>query len=123
MVAYLGSHKKARDSVLFSCPFSPIRQKRPFFWLTTPYFPLMDVFLSLKEHDPDKYTSMLFEGTLKEYLLTENERISGRIWDLTQELAKQNDINERQSLIQKLHSDLSINPDMRTVDSIGGVNT
>ena len=33
----------------------------------------------LKEHDPDRYTSMLFEGTLKEYLLTENERISSRI--------------------------------------------
>ena len=23
----------------------------------------------LKEHDPDKYTSLLFEGTLKQYLL------------------------------------------------------
>ena len=48
----------------------------------------------LKEHDPDRYTSMLFEGTLKEYLLTENERISSRIWDLTRELAEQNGVNE-----------------------------
>ena len=48
----------------------------------------------LKEHDPDRYTSMLFEGTLKEYLLTENERISSRIWDLTQELAAQNGVTE-----------------------------
>ena len=48
----------------------------------------------LKEHDPDRYTSMLFEGTLKEYLLTENERISTRIWDLTQKLAAQNGVTE-----------------------------
>ncbi len=48
----------------------------------------------LKEHDPDRYTSMLFEGTLKEYLLIENERISNRIWDLTQELAGQNGVTE-----------------------------
>ena len=48
----------------------------------------------LKEHDPDRYTSMLFEGTLKEYLLIENERISSRIWDLTQELAGQNGVTE-----------------------------
>ena len=48
----------------------------------------------LKEHDPDRYTSMLFEGTLKEYLLIENERISSRIWDLTQELAAQNGVTE-----------------------------
>ena len=48
----------------------------------------------LKEHDPDRYTSMLFEGTLKEYLLTENERISSRILDLTQELAAQNGVTE-----------------------------
>ena len=48
----------------------------------------------LKEHDPDRYTSMLFEGTLKEYLLIENERISSRIWDLTQELAEQNGVTE-----------------------------
>jgi len=48
----------------------------------------------LKEHDPDRYTSMLFEGTLKEYLLTENERISSRIWDLTMELAEQNGVTE-----------------------------
>ena len=27
----------------------------------------------LKEHDPDKYTSLLFEGTLKEYLLAQDE--------------------------------------------------
>ena len=48
----------------------------------------------LKEHDPDKYTSLLFEGTLKEYLLAQDEYISGRIWDLTMELAKQNDVSE-----------------------------
>lgn len=48
----------------------------------------------LKEYDPDRYTSMLFEGTLKEYLLIENERISSRIWDLTQELATQNGVTE-----------------------------
>lgn len=48
----------------------------------------------LKEHDPDKYTSLLFEGTLKEYLLAQDKYISGRIWDLTMELAKQNDVNE-----------------------------
>ena len=48
----------------------------------------------LKEHDPDKYTSLLFEGTLKEYLLAQDEYISGRIWDLAMELAKQNGVNE-----------------------------
>ena len=48
----------------------------------------------LKEHDPDKYTSLLFEGTLKDYLLAQDEYISGRIWDLTMELAKQNGVNE-----------------------------
>ena len=48
----------------------------------------------LKEHDPDRYTSMLFEGTLKEYLLIENERISSRIWDRTQELAAQSGVTE-----------------------------
>ena len=48
----------------------------------------------LKEHDPDKYTSLLFEGTLKEYLLAQDEYISGRIWDLTMELAKRNGVNE-----------------------------
>lgn len=48
----------------------------------------------LKEHDPDKYTSLLFEGTLKQYLLAQDEYISGRIWDLTMELARQNDVNE-----------------------------
>ena len=48
----------------------------------------------LKEHDPDRCTPMLFEGTVKEYLLTENERISSHIWDLTQELAAQNGVTE-----------------------------
>ena len=48
----------------------------------------------LKEHDPDKYTSLLFEGTLKQYLLTQDEYNSGRIWDLTMELAKKNGVNE-----------------------------
>ena len=48
----------------------------------------------LKEHDPDKYTSLLFEGTLKEYLLSQDEYISERIWDLTMELAKKNGVNE-----------------------------
>ena len=48
----------------------------------------------LKEHDPDKYTSLLFEGTLKEYLLAQDEYISERIWDLTMELAKKNGVNE-----------------------------
>ena len=48
----------------------------------------------LKEHDSDKYTSLLFEGTLKDYLLAQDEYISGRIWDLTMELAKQNGVNE-----------------------------
>ena len=48
----------------------------------------------LKEYDPDKYTSLLFEGTLKEYLLSQDEYISGRIWDLTMELAKKNGVNE-----------------------------
>ena len=33
----------------------------------------------LKEHDPDRYISMLFEDALREYLLTENEQISSRI--------------------------------------------
>ncbi|MBR6039746.1 MAG: TnpV protein [Clostridia bacterium] len=48
----------------------------------------------LKEHDSDKYTSLLFEGTLKDYLLAQDEYISGRIWDLTMELAKKNSVNE-----------------------------
>ncbi|MDO4836054.1 MAG: TnpV protein [Clostridia bacterium] len=48
----------------------------------------------LKEHDPDKYTSLLFEGTLKDYLLTQDEYISERIWDLTLELAKKSGVNE-----------------------------
>ena len=37
---------------------------------------------------------MLFEGTLRDFLLTENERISSRIWELTQELAEQKGVNE-----------------------------
>ncbi|MBR3382084.1 MAG: TnpV protein [Clostridia bacterium] len=48
----------------------------------------------LKEHDPDKYTSLLFEGTLKEYLPAQDEYISERIWDLTLELAKKSGVNE-----------------------------
>ena len=52
----------------------------------------------LKEHDPDKYTSLLFEGTLKEYLLAQDEYISERIWDLTMELAKKNGVNEELKL-------------------------
>lgn len=48
----------------------------------------------IKEHDLDKYTSLLLEGTLKQYLLAQDEYISGRIWDLTMELAKQNGVNE-----------------------------
>ena len=48
----------------------------------------------LKEHDSDKYTSLLFEGTLKDYLLAQDEYISGRIWDLTMELARKNGVNE-----------------------------
>ena len=48
----------------------------------------------LKEHDPDRYTSLLFEGTLKEYLLSQDEYISERIWDLTMEFAKKNGVNE-----------------------------
>ena len=48
----------------------------------------------LKEHDPDRYTSLLFEGTLKEYLLAQDEYISECIWDLTMELAKKNGVNE-----------------------------
>lgn len=48
----------------------------------------------LKEHDPDRYTSLLFEGTLKEYLLAQDEYISRRIWDLTMELAKKNGVNK-----------------------------
>ena len=47
-----------------------------------------------KEHDPDKYTSLLFERTLKEYLLAQDEYISERIWDLTMELAKKSGVNE-----------------------------
>ena len=48
----------------------------------------------LKEHDPDRYTSMLFEGTLRDYLLAQDEYISGRIWDLAMELAKKNGVTE-----------------------------
>lgn len=48
----------------------------------------------LKEHDSDKYTSLLFEGTLKEYLLAQDVYISERIWDLTLKLAKKNGVNE-----------------------------
>ena len=48
----------------------------------------------LKEHDPDKYTSLLFEGTLKQYLLAQDVYISERIWDLTLKLAKKNGVNE-----------------------------
>lgn len=48
----------------------------------------------LKEHDSDKYASLLFEGTLKQYLLAQDEYISGRIWDLTMELAKKKGFNE-----------------------------
>ena len=48
----------------------------------------------LKEHDPDRCTSLLFEGTLKEYLLAQDEYISERIWDLTMELAKKNGVSE-----------------------------
>lgn len=52
----------------------------------------------LKEHDSDKYTSLLFEGTLKDYLLAQDEYISERIWDLTLELAKKNGVNEELKL-------------------------
>lgn len=48
----------------------------------------------LKEHDPDKYTSLLFKGTLKDYLLVQDKYISRRIWDLTMELARKNGVNE-----------------------------
>lgn len=47
----------------------------------------------LKEHDPDKYTSLLFEGTLKQYLLAQDVYISERIWYLTLKLAKKNGVN------------------------------
>ena len=48
----------------------------------------------LKEHDLDKYTPLLFEGTLKEYLLAQDEYISERVWDLTLDLAKKSGVNE-----------------------------
>jgi hypothetical protein len=48
----------------------------------------------IKEHDPDKYTSLLFEGMLKQYLLAQDEYISERIWNLTLELAKKSGVDE-----------------------------
>ncbi len=44
----------------------------------------------LKEHDPVRYASLLFEGTLKKYLPARDEYIGERIWDPTTEPAKQN---------------------------------
>ena len=41
-----------------------------------------------------EYISLLFEGILKNYLLAQDEYISGRIWDLTMELVKRNGVNE-----------------------------
>lgn len=49
---------------------------------------------AIQEYDPDKYTSLLFEGTLKEYLISQSDCISERIWDLTMELAKKNGVDE-----------------------------
>ena len=48
----------------------------------------------LKEHDPDRYTSLLFERKSQKYLLAQNKYISERILDLTMKPAKKSGISE-----------------------------
>ena len=72
----------------------------------------------LKEHDPDKYTSLLFEGTLKEYLLAQDEYISERIWDLTLELAKKNGVNEELKLRDQMRWVQEINSFRNTAEEM-----
>lgn len=43
--------------------------------------------LYLKEHHPDVYTTMIFQGTLGKHLEEINEECCDRIYELTEQLA------------------------------------
>lgn len=50
--------------------------------------------LYLKEHYPDVYTTMIFQGTLGKHLEEINEECNDRICDLTEQLAQQEGVDE-----------------------------
>ena len=50
--------------------------------------------LYLKEHYPDVYTTMIFQGTLGKHLEEINEECNDRICDLTEQLARQEGVDE-----------------------------
>jgi len=50
--------------------------------------------LYLKEHHPDIYTTMIFQGTLGKHLEEINEECNDRIYDLTGQLARQEGVDE-----------------------------
>ena len=50
--------------------------------------------LYLKEHHPDIYTTMIFQGTLGKHLEEINEECNDRIYDLTEQLTRQEGVDE-----------------------------
>ena len=50
--------------------------------------------LYLKEHHPDVYTTMIFEGTLGKHLEEINDECCVRIYDVTEQLARQEGVDE-----------------------------
>ena len=50
--------------------------------------------LYLKEYHPDVYTTMIFEGTLGKHLEEINDECCNRIYDVTEQLARQEGVDE-----------------------------
>jgi phosphatidylserine/phosphatidylglycerophosphate/cardiolipin synthase-like enzyme len=48
----------------------------------------------IKQERQELYTQLLFSAGLEEYLIDINDRAKERIWDLTQQIARRQGINE-----------------------------
>ena len=48
----------------------------------------------IKQERQELYTKLLFSAGLEEYLIDINDRAKERIWDLTQQIARRQGINE-----------------------------
>lgn len=48
----------------------------------------------IKQERQELYTQLLFSAGLEEYLIDINDRAKERIWDLTQQIARKQGINE-----------------------------